>query len=136
MDLTLKRNMSKPNGIFGELFQIDGPFLLKSLEHAYLSPGGLWLPKIPEGQFTCMRGEHELSNGVPFETFEIMGVSGHTGLLFHSGNWEKDSSGCVLLGINIVGSPGYEMITQSRKAFERFMEAQEGVDDFQLTVIS
>ena len=93
------------------------------------------MPKIPQGVYTCMRGEHELENGPKFITFEVMGVPGHSGLLFHKGNFDNDSKGCILLGMNVVGAPGARMITQSGLAFDRFMALQKGVDDFQLTVI-
>jgi hypothetical protein len=71
----------------------------------------------------------------PFITFEITGVPGHTGILFHMGNYNQDSDGCVLLGESTVPDPDPTMITSSVLTFNQFMGSQTGVDTFQLTVI-
>jgi hypothetical protein len=71
----------------------------------------------------------------PFETFEITGVPDHTGILLHPGNYDGDSSGCVLLGQNIITQPnGIQMITNSHHAFEDVMNSLVGITEFQLTV--
>jgi hypothetical protein len=67
----------------------------------------------------------------PFETFEVTGVTWHTGILFHPGNTEKDSSGCILLGTGINGFT----LSNSREAFAFFMSGLEGLDTFNLTVV-
>ncbi len=105
-----------------------------TLEHAY-QEGELWLPKMKLGSYTCQRGMHRL-NGMEqdFETFEITAVPGHTNILFHWGNWTKDSEGCVLLGEALAESSEGEMITNSKATFAHFMERLAGVDSFTLTV--
>ncbi len=67
-----------------------------------------------------------------FETFEIRGVPGHTGILFHWGNYNQDSDGCVLLGSARNG----DMIVNSREEFANFMELQKGINNFELVVVS
>lgn len=134
--MNLLRLEYSESGIFGELMDNDESFLLQTLEHAYpitqdsISTSTAYLPKVPAGQYTCVRGVHSLSNGVPFETFEIMGVPGHTGILFHPGNTETDSSGCILLGTTRVGNT----IFQSKDAFNLFMEALLGIGSFELII--
>lgn len=99
-------------------------------EHAYDG-----VPKVPNGTYTCQRGWHQLHTGPRFETFEITGVEGHQGILFHVGNWPQiDSDGCLLCGNAIAQSAQGPMVTGSRGTFDRFMAAQEGVDSFELTV--
>ena len=118
-------------GIFGD-FTFDGddaPFMV-TLEHAYPIETG-FAPVVPPGVYTCVRGTHALSNGVPFVTFEITGVSGHSGILFHAGNYNADSHGCVLCGKAILGG----MITGSKDEFAAFMARLEGVDSFDLEVV-
>ena len=77
-------------------------------------------------------------NGVEFSTFEITGVAGHSGILFHAGNFNKDSDGCVLIGKQIIpnpADPSTEMITGSKQEFAQWLARLEGVVSFQLEVI-
>ena len=133
--MRLTRTQFQKDGIFGRLFNANGVPVAYTIEHAYEQPGGLWLPKLYEGQFVCVRGIHELHNAVPFETFEITGVKGHEGILFHAGNFDKDSEGCVLLGAAIVKqADGSQMVTNSKAKFAEFMGTLTGVKEFMLTV--
>lgn len=124
--LTLARFSESDDGIFSHLWDEEKNLIAYTLEHAYNKA-----PKIPHGTFKCVRGTHQLhENSAPFETFEITGVEGHSGLLFHCGNLQSESQGCVLVGSGLEGN----MITESRKAFEKFMELMTGVDEFDLVV--
>jgi hypothetical protein len=136
MMMHLQRAEYTSSGIFGTMVDSDDSFLLQTLEHAYpMSPDPVtistsYLPKVPAGQYTCVRGVHSLSNGIPFETFEVTNVPGHTGILFHPGNTEEDSEGCILLGTTKVGN----MIFQSRDAFAIFMETLEMIQSFEIII--
>lgn len=71
----------------------------------------------------------------PFTTFEVMNVPGHTNILFHSGNFNSDSEGCILLGSGVkVLKNGEWMLVNSKSMFEDFMKTQDSVNEFQLTV--
>jgi hypothetical protein len=130
MELKLNRVDANANGIFGSLLDENDDIICITLEHAYPN-GDSFSAKIPDGTYDCVRGNHLLDGMTePFETFEITGVPGHSGLLFHWGNFNKDSEGCVLVGTTIQGP----MITESRIAFEKFMQLMQGVDAFQLVV--
>ena len=89
---------------------------------------------LPAGDFVCKRGGHRLSNGIPFETFEITGIPGHTGVLFHKGNWETDSEGCVLVGESYAVISGREAIADSKGGFNELMKLTEGLDEFVVRV--
>ncbi len=117
-------------GIFGILAHDDGEELLLTLEHAYDHGGNTFISKVPIGTYECKRGIHQLGDRPPFETFEITGVNGHTGILFHSGNTNADSNGCVLLGL----SRNYYAVLHSRDAFNKFMKVMEGIETFSLEV--
>ncbi len=133
---TLRRTDKRSDGIFGE-FAFDGqPRFCFTLEHAYAN-GEEWDAKLQPGTYTCVRGTHALHNGVAFETFEITGVAGHKGILFHAGNFNRDSEGCVLVGkdISINQNTNEEMVTGSKAEFAEFMSRLEGVREFQLEVI-
>jgi len=74
------------------------------------------------------------SHPEPFETFEVTHVPNHTGILFHAGNYNCDSNGCILLGRVGMDSDQGTMVTNSRDTFTRFMLDLEGVESFPLTV--
>jgi len=134
MDLTLTRTEFRPDGIFGFLHTESGFKVAVTLEHAYLV-GAEWHPKVPSGKYTCERGPHRLAGmRDKLETFEILGVPGHTGILFHAGNWNDDSSGCVLVGRDVRRLGDIKMITDSRLTFAAFMKLQGNAKTFGLTV--
>lgn len=131
MKLILERNDQRSSGIFGVLSDEAGNLLAVTLEHAYFS-SETWLPKIPPGSYQCVRGLHRLHGmAEPFSTFEITGVTGHSNLLFHWGNYNRDSDGCVLLGRERYGS----IISHSKDTFAEFMKLLENESSFQLEVI-
>ena len=126
----LTRKEFRPDGIFSELVDQNGKLVAHTLEHSYDN-----LPKITNGTWKCVRGPHRLHNMTEdFITFEITGIAGHTDLLFHWGNYDKDSEGCVLVGEAVVQNGAIEMITNSRATFAKFMDSLNGIDEFEVTV--
>lgn len=147
MNLILRRTAFTSDGIFGAIFDETNDQLFRTLEHAYSlddtvdAPlanvvGVGFLPKVPAGKYTCVRGQHKLkSTPTTFTTFEITGVPGHSGILFHPGNFDGDSEGCILLGVAVaLDAKAQPMLVNSRRAFEAFMELQGGLDSFELIV--
>lgn len=131
MNMLMKRLDQSSNGIFSELGDEAGTVYFHTLEHAYEASDG-FRAKITPGMYQCRRGKHRLHpDSDEFETFEITGVVGHSGLLFHRGNWEDDSKGCVLVGENRIDS----MVTHSGESFAKFMALQEGCNEFTLRVV-
>lgn len=135
MDWLLRTIAYRPDGVFSELYN-GADLFCSTLEHAYQNEVA-WIPKIPRGAtYTCKRGMHNLvtyNKGLPFETFEVTGVAGHTGILFHPGNFNRDSSGCILVGKEL--KQGVEWwITHSKDQFASFMKTLEGIDEFSLRV--
>lgn len=137
MELKLTRQKSTEDGVFSILTK-DGTAIAYTLEHAYPTESGLYCAKIPLGTFTCVRGQHQLHSMThPFTTFEVTNVSGHSNLLFHVGNYNSDSDGCILLGSSMFYDVdnGREMIIHSRDSFDKFMEMMVGIDSFTLVVV-
>lgn len=139
MNLHLKRDAYRADGIFSTLRGEEGPIGV-TVTHAYPDGNGGHAPKVYPGVFECVRGAHRL-HGMEqdFETFEITGVEGHAGILFHWGNWNENSEGCELNGDTVAeadhaGQHHVHLVTNSRAAFARFMALQVGVDRFTLTV--
>lgn len=130
MTLKLIRHEYREDGIFSELRTEKNKVLAQTCEHSYNK-----LPKIPFGTYTCRRGLHKLHvDSKAFETFEVCGVKGHTGILFHIGNWQSESNGCILVGGGIAASIKGQMVTGSKQAFKDLMEYLKAVDQFELVV--
>lgn len=135
MDISLHRLYSGPDGILSVAYDDKDDEIFVSLEHAY-QVGDLWIPKIPDGTYECVRGDHRLKKmTTSFSTFMVTGVPLHSGLLFHCGNFDEDSDGCILIGEDPKSIDGRFMITNSRASFDRFMKMQAGVDLFRMTVV-
>ncbi len=144
MDLIAKRQHYRIDGIFSSVEDTAGVQQFVTLEHAYAHTDGTYHPIVKPGIYTCQRGMHRLHNMVlPFETFEIMGVKGHGGILFHWGNWNDDSQGCALTGqsFEIMANPRHgmrleKMVASSKTTFAKFMELQKDINQFQYTVVA
>ena len=135
--MKLLRDDSVVSGIFGKLTSDDMKLGLFTLEHAFpvtTQNPVIYVPVIPPGVYTCKRGLHRLHGmAEDFETFEITGVAGHQGLLFHWGDYNRDSEGCVIVGQTRQGIVG--VFNHSRHAgFLEFMDYLTGIDEFPLTV--
>jgi Family of unknown function (DUF5675) len=142
-DCTLTRTAHRSDGIFSEL-ESGAAFRCVGLEHSFQiqhtdTEGAVtltdWEPAVPTGVYVCRRGVFTL-DGITAERFEITGVPRHTGILIHKGNKDSDSKGCLLLGNKIQPqSDNSWWVIESEQAFDRFMDFQEGVEQFQLSVI-
>lgn len=82
------------------------------------------------GEFTCKKDFYH-KGGYP--TFEIE-VQGHTRVLFHIGNHEKDSQLCVLTAEAFEVINGVPGVAQSGKGFKEFWDKYKDVDEFLLIV--
>lgn len=134
MNLTLSRKFRSEVGVFSFLTNEVGQVAV-TCEHAYSDGGSVWMPKIPNGAYTCVRGKHRLHGMTDdFEAFEVTGVRGHTGILFHVGNYNKDSDGCILMGRSFDVATDPTMVLHSRATFNAFMQLMDGVNSFTLNV--
>jgi len=132
----LQRTEYRSDGIFGELYNEENLRLCYTLEHSFPNTRGGFLAKIPPGSYTCTRGLHRLKGmDHDFESFEITGVPNHTGLLFHTGNFNSDSEGCILVAWQIHKVPGgTQYLSQSKEAFDNFMKEYSNDKEFKLQV--
>ncbi|OGW44439.1 MAG: hypothetical protein A2Y66_01725 [Nitrospirae bacterium RBG_13_41_22] len=86
--------------------------------------------QIPAGKYQCKR-----FHGTKWkDTFEII-VPGHTALLFHSGNTEDASLGCILLGMYPDKLRGQRAILNSGFTFRNFMNLMNNVQEFDLEIV-
>ena len=85
---------------------------------------------IPEGRYTCRR-----HSGTKYKnTWGITNVPDRTAILFHIGNIEDDSLGCILLGSTLASVKGKLGVVYSSNTFSRFMHISERVSELSLTI--
>lgn len=137
MNLILTRDRRGLYGIVGTLRDESGNKVCITLEHAFQQPGGTFSPKVVAGTYNCVRGQHRLAGKTSsFETFMLMDVPPFmscqvSGILFHRGNYNGDSEGCILLGESL----GTGCILESNIAFGHFLDLQVGCDNFEINII-
>lgn len=128
--LELVRVAVGDEGAFGVLV-LDGAPKWVTLERTFEEGEESERVVIPEGHWQCTRTVF-YKRGYP--TFEIH-VPGHSRVLFHKGNVEDDSRGCVLVGVRFGELLGKPAILDSAPAFDAFMSTFHGTQIFQLDVI-
>ena len=129
MTLTLKRVARDDYGTFGVLIHNDTPFAVTCED--------LWrenspnISCIPVGMYRCVRVQSPKFGN----TFEVTGVEGRTHILFHKGNTEDDTHGCVLIGERFEALNGKTAVLDSGSGFGEFMRLMEDVDSFPLHIM-
>ncbi|NDF13445.1 MAG: hypothetical protein EB060_11615, partial [Proteobacteria bacterium] len=68
------------------------------------------------------------------ETFLVERVPNRSHILFHRGNIQADTRGCILVGMEFGVTMGASMITESRDAFEWFLRYLASVDEAELVI--
>lgn len=129
MDIVVERKYKKPTYTISPLF-IDGERFCEVIEDKdrglddSMSVDEILVRKvygetaIPTGTYNViMSMSQKYKKRMP----EIQNVKGYSGIRIHSGNTEKDSLGCLILGKNT--QPG--MVTQSRATCNAFYEKIE-----------
>jgi len=117
------------DGTFGVLFDEDIPFCL-TLEREWMD-NERGISCIPTGIYTCRRVQSPKFG----DTFEICDVPGRSHILFHIGNIEDDSHGCVLVGEMYEKYKGKIAVLSSGKGYREFKERTRNVNKFQLEII-
>lgn len=137
-DLELVRVSVRDDGAFGVVLVLGVPKgqpgmpLAVACERTYPLPDApnAQLLKIPAGVHLCVRdyfhrGRHE--------TFEVQ-VPSHDRLLWHKGNVEDDSEGCILVGRRFGLVAGHPAVLDSAGGFADFMRWAGRRADFRLLV--
>ena len=118
-------------GTFGVLFHNGIPFAL-TLENTWLN-NVRDVSCIPIGKYVCRR-----FNSTKFgNTFQILGVpkrGNGEAIIFHKGNLDDDTRGCILIGEQFELLNGEPAILRSGKGFAEFMEKNKYVNEFNLII--
>ena len=126
----IKRIAENEYGTFGVLLDGDLPFAL-TLERRWFG-NEQHVSCIPIGTYVCRRVDSPHFG----DTFEVTGVPGRSEILFHKGNLDDDSHGCIIIGEEfdpVLGSYG---VKSSRNGFNEFMQRQRGTETFHLKIVN
>ena len=69
------------------------------------------------------------------DTWHIVGVTGRSAILIHTGNTSDDTEGCILVGSEFGELDGKPAVLESRKAMNKLRTLVEGLDTFQLVIV-
>lgn len=119
--MQIVRYVTNPRATIGKVPSLS----LFSLENPWRGNGKD--SSIPAGKYRCVRVVSPKFG----DTFEITNVPQRSKILFHAGNTEKDTLGCILLGMSTDNAAS---IGHSRAAFQKFMLRYSGVDEFDLEI--
>ena len=124
----LKRIAETPDGTFGVLMQDGVPFAL-TCERPWLD-NARNVSCIAGGAYQCIAVDSP-KFGV---TYEVTGVPGRSGILFHKGNTSDDSHGCILIGEEFGEIGGRTAVISSAKGFAEFIARLKGVRTFKFEI--
>jgi hypothetical protein len=124
----LKRIARNQDGTFGVLIDEIIPFCL-TVERPWLN-NQTGISCIPADTYICRR----INSPTHGNTFEVTNVPGRSAILFHKGNIDDDSHGCVVVGEQYGYLNGKVAVLASGPAFDEFQRRLEGIDEFELTI--
>lgn len=127
--VTLKRiTSSLPEQTLGVLLDEEVPFVV-TLEQQWANnqPD---ISCIPAGTYLCKR----VMSPKFGDTFEVTNVTGRSNILFHSGNIDDNTKGCILVAEQFGFLNGEIAILSSEKGFSEFKERLRGINSFILKI--
>ena len=128
MELKLKRVSDNEDATFGVLINGNIPFAV-TLEPAW-EDNKKGISCIPSGPYSCKRVKSPKFG----DTFEILDVEERTHILFHKGNSERNTQGCVLIAEEFGRLNGKAAVLASGRGFTEFMSILKEVDEFELII--
>lgn len=125
----IRRIVTGTHGTFGVITHNDVPFAI-TLEREWLN-NERSISCIPEDLYICQR-----VNSPKFgNTFQVTDVPGRSHILFHKGNIDDDSHGCILVGEQFETLKGSPAILASKRGYQEFMNKLEDDDIFRLIIV-
>lgn len=128
MDLQLFRDSTSNEGTTGRL-SVDGVFAAFTLE-PYLGDGGIGCA-IPVGRYPVLMS---FSPHFQMMLAQVRNVPGRTDILIHDGNTDRDTEGCILVGLQritpgeIAHSNAARLALQSKIAMARAHSEEVWID--------
>lgn len=87
---------------------------------------------IPSGQYIAIRYKSKKYG----ETWQVQNVSGRSGILFHAGNVDTHTEGCILLGQHYGKLYNDLAVLNSGLTFRDFMNVTCDFDEMHVTIIN
>ena len=113
--LVLKRIFQNDKYTIGKLY-LNDTYLCDTLE----PPKYVNNPCIDKGTYRIgYQYSNKFGRNMPF----LLSVNGRVGIMIHSGNYPKDTQGCILVGRNL--QKGY--VSNSKKTFDNVNSIIQGV---------
>jgi len=128
--LELRRIATGKQGTFGALKFDNTPFAV-TLEREWLD-NQTNISCIPSGEYICKR-VYSPKFG---KTFEVQGVEWRSHILFHKGNLNDDSHGCILVGESFGYLGKDQGIIDSSAGFSEFMALLKEDSEFRLIIVN
>ena len=89
------------------------------------------ISNIPPGKYICRK----VTSPRFGKTFEVLKVPNRSHILFHAGNTQHDTRGCILLGRKYGVLRHNRAILNSGKTFKEFIGLMYATDEFELNII-
>ena len=122
--IIIRRFATGVHGTFGVMIHNHIPFAV-TLEREWLDNQSN-ISCIPAGEYICKRVDSPRFK----DTFEVTDVKGRSHILFHKGNIDDDSHGCILVGEQFETLKGSPAILASKKGFGEFKDILKDDDQF------
>jgi len=141
--LIIDRVITGSEGTFGVLsVKVAGektPFTL-TLERQWLN-NQRGISCIPAGKYICLRcntsPEYGFNDSPKFgDTFVVTDVEGRQYILFHKGNLDEDTHGCILIAEQFGSLHEDTAILSSRQGFGEFMSLLKDKNEFELVILN
>ena len=137
--MRIKRIASTKHGTFGVIWG-DGraaPFAL-TLERPW-ADNQKGMSCIPAGEYAVLRckasPDYGFKDSSKFgNTFQVMNVPGRSYILFHKGNLDDDTRGCILIGEQYGFLRGQPAILASGPGFKEFLGIMATKNGFDLVI--
>lgn len=136
--IILRRIATGIHGTFGSLLYENVPFTL-TLEREWLD-NQTGISCIPADTYLCTRcnksPDYNFQDSPRFgDTFQVRDVKNRSKILFHKGNIDDDSHGCILIGEQYGDVKGAHGILSSREGYNELMGIMKNDDEFRLIVV-
>jgi hypothetical protein len=136
--IQLNRVAMTDDGTFGVLLQNGKPFAL-TLERQWLD-NKRNVSCIPAGKYMAVRCNKSVEYGYRDspkfgDTFVVESVPGRSKILFHKGNIDDDSHGCILVGEQFGKLGRSTAILSSKDGFNEFLKINRDLCSFMFEVI-
>lgn len=126
--ITLKRNIFNDNNTIGELYGINNEFLCYTLEDKIRE---VKIPKITAIPYGIYKLDFTYSNRFEKDMIQLLNVKNNNmefeGVRIHSGNTEKDTEGCILVGQKVLNKQNNYSIYESKVALKKIEKYVKGL---------